>query len=721
VSEPGSLREEPGTCWRSSSAERLSWIVDGQDYFRHVAESLEAARHQVIILGWDVHSRARLRPSSQDESGEGRGEDELGPFLDRLARGHRRLRVFLLSWDYAFFYAIERELLPGYRLGRKTHRRVRFELDGEHPLGASQHQKIVVVDDRVAFLGGLDLTIRRWDTRKHRVEDSRRVDPAGRPYNPFHDVQVAVSGEAARALGDLARKRWRRATGKRLEPPGRPKARDPWPRDLRPDLRDVEVGLSRTRPAHDGRRPIREIQRLYEVALASARRSVYIENQYLSSQAIGDALCRCLEREEGPEVLLVVTRRCTGWLEEATVGTLRELLLARLRRADQGGRLRVYYPHRKGLGEAFIKVHSKVCVVDDAFVTVGSANLSNRSMGLDTECNLFLEARGTGDERAAIAALRDGLIAEHLDVDPGRVREEEERRGSLAEAVDALRGGERTLEPLPEDAGAAGSEPMIALADPETPLQVGDLGGKVVRSLTARPRSWAPALWLLAMVAFLTGLALAWRTGPLAEWLPPERIGAWIETLRESPAAPLATLGIFLVAGVLMFPVSILILQTALVHPPLPAMAHALLGSLASAALGFGLGRLLGRRALRGLLGRHGGRLTRVLAQQGAFPVAAIRLIPLAPFTMVNLAAGAVGMRFGSYLLGTLLGMGPGIVLLSLVGHGLVRLLSGPSWEGLLVLVAGTALALVGLRRLATLIVGGNRAGNESDPPQRGS
>jgi hypothetical protein len=94
-----------------------------------------------------------------------------------------------------------------------------FHLDDQHPVGASHHQKIVIVDDAIAFVSGYDLTKVRWDSCGHKQNDTRRVSHDGKPYAPFHDVGIAVGGDCARALGELARERWRRATGRRLEPP----------------------------------------------------------------------------------------------------------------------------------------------------------------------------------------------------------------------------------------------------------------------------------------------------------------------------------------------------------------------------------------------------------------------------------------------------------------------------------------------------------------------
>ena len=125
-------------------------------------------------------------------------------------------------------------------------RQIRFCLDDDLPFGASQHQKIVVVDDALAFSGGLDLTTRRWDTRAHRLDDPRRVDLAGVPYAPFHDVQAMVDGKAAAALAELARVRWTHGACERA-PPVRPTG-DPWPKSVTPDS-------DRYRPRHRPHQP----------------------------------------------------------------------------------------------------------------------------------------------------------------------------------------------------------------------------------------------------------------------------------------------------------------------------------------------------------------------------------------------------------------------------------------------------------------------------------
>src|SRR5512134_2192629 len=138
---------------------------------------------------------------------------------------------------------------------------------------------------------------------------------------------------------------------------------------------------------------------------------------------------------------------------------LRTSLVKKLKDADRKGRFEIYAPHVAGLKEGTcVDVHSKIAVIDDQWLRVGSANFSNRSMGLDTECDVAYEAGGNRSHRAAIAGCRDSLIAEHLGVAADDWRATLEAQGSYHAAIRALRREERTLralDHLPELSDAA--------------------------------------------------------------------------------------------------------------------------------------------------------------------------------------------------------------------------------------------------------------------------
>ncbi|HET6522164.1 MAG TPA: hypothetical protein VFG47_20430, partial [Geminicoccaceae bacterium] len=225
------------TCWRIRRADRAAFLIDGAEYFRHLEAALALARRSILIVGWDIHSRVRLTP--QEPRDGGGLPDELGPLLDRLTRTRPGLHVHILIWDWLPLYSIDREKLPWLKLGRWTHRRVRFVLDDNHPPAACHHQKIVVIDDRLAFVGGLDLAPGRWDRREHLAEAPLRVGPDGRRHGPFHDAMLMVDGPAAASIAELARERWRRATGRHI--PAVTVGHDPWPPGVAPWFEGVDV------------------------------------------------------------------------------------------------------------------------------------------------------------------------------------------------------------------------------------------------------------------------------------------------------------------------------------------------------------------------------------------------------------------------------------------------------------------------------------------------
>lgn len=665
-------------------------MIDAASYFRALAAAVQRARQSILITGWDIDSRIQLQRGSRPDD----RPPQLADFLNRVVSSTPGLHVHILCWDFAMLYALERQLFPVFRFDWQTHRRVKFRLDGNHPVGASHHQKIAVVDDAVAFVGGIDLTRSRWDTQEHRPDDPRRVDPTGRSYPPFHDVQLAVEGPAAAALGDLVRERWHRATGRRLQPPA-PGAHDPWPPELGPDVEEVRVAIARTEPAYKDKGEVREVEKLYHDAIFAARRFIYIENQYLTSTAIQEWLGARLREQEGPEIVMVLPRRCSGWLEEASMGMLGAGLLGRLQAEDRYGRLRVYYPVVPGLGAAELNVHAKVMVVDDNLARVGSANLSNRSLGLDTECDLAIEAAGEARIEEAIAGFRNRLLAEHLGVAPGKVAAALDTRESLIAAIEHLRGAERTLEPLevelPEEMDSLA--PALGLADPERPLAPERFLEEFAPADQGKPGR-TRLKYAITVLVLMFALSAAWRWTPLGDWLDLQKLSTWLGSLQGYPRAAFVVLGGYVVGSLLVVPVTLLILATAFTFGPVWGVAYSLAGSLLGAVLTYTLGRLLGRDIVRRLAGARVNRLSRRLGRHGLLAAASVRLLPLAPFTVINMVAGASHIRFRDFTFGTVLGMAPGILVMTLLENRLETAIRDPGPGAFAALAAIAALAV---------------------------
>ena len=706
--ESQKILAEKRNCWLLAPAARAAFLVDGAAYFAAFAAAIERARKSIYITGWDIDSRVALVRDEETWQLSAR----LGDYLNEVVSKRRGLHAHVLVWDFAMIYALEREPLPSLKLGWSTHRRLHFRLDGNHPRGASHHQKVVVVDDAIAFVGGLDLTKCRWDTPSHHPDDRRRLDPGCGFYSPFHDVQMAVDGDAARALGSLARERWRRATGQLLHPPKIEEiGADPWPPDLTPDIENVLIGVSRTEPQYLGYPEVREIEALYIDGLLAARRAIYIENQYFTSTVVCEVLIDRLRQEDGPEIVLVLPYKSSGWMEEATMDALRSRLLRRLREADRFDRLRVYYPVWSDSTDSMINVHSKVLVIDDRLLRIGSSNLSNRSMGLDTECDLSLEAQGEARVERAIAGLRNRLLGEHLGVLPQKVGEMIESKDSLIGAIEGLRSTGRTLVPLTASVSELPEAwfAEAALVDPDRPT----LPSEVIDELLPEEVKNSGHRHVMASVIILlllVGVAAAWRWTPLREWLKIETILYWGEFIRGNPVAPLIVTAAYVVGGFIFFPVTVLIVATAFVFGPLTAFVLSLMGCLASAAMLYMTGHVLGRETINRFAGPRLKKLNERLARRGFITILSVRIIPVAPFSLVNLVAGASHIRFRDFLFGTVLGLAPGLFAITVLGEGLGEAIRNPKLESFIFLVIlALLIVLINLfvrRRLAK----GNRA-----------
>jgi phospholipase D1/2 len=666
---------EPGrNCWRIERANRAAFLIDADSYFKAFVAAARQAQRSILITGWDFHSRTRLL--CEDDRGR---ELELGRFLNDLVRRKRGLQIHILIWDYPMVFGLDREWAPLYGFGWRPRRRIHFRYDSTQPVGASHHQKLVVIDDAIAFCGGIDLTCKRWDTCEHSPSNERRA-VQGSPYPPFHDLTMAVDGHAAKALGDLVRERWRRAEGQVLAPAH--VRNDPWPDQLDPSIRDVDLAIARSEPESPDYPGVREVQAMYLDMIAAARDSIYIENQYFTADKIGDALAARLQEPNGPEVIVVLRQLSHGWLEELTMQTLRKRLIDKCRAADAYGRFRVFYPYVDGLKEGTcIDVHAKMMIVDDRFVRIGSANLANRSMGLDTECDLCIAAEGREDVTEAIATLRSELLAEHLGFTPEGVRQTIQEKGNLRDAIDVLQKPDRTLKPLtdlPEVSDAVLS--VASVADPERPVALSDLAAFFNSDVPEDTRRSGPAWGKIAMIVLVVaGLTALWKFTPLAELLEANRVTRWAREVGSRWWAPLATIFAYTPAAVTMFPRPLITLFAVVAFGPWLGFAYAMLGIELSAWLTFVAGKRLDRDVVRRVAGAKLNDIIQVLRHRGLLAITALRLVPLAPFAVEGVVAGAARVKLWHFMLGTAIGILPGTLTSTVFGDQLQAAMEDPS------------------------------------------
>jgi len=694
----GSTILQPGrNVWRVERATRAAVLIDGAAFFGAVRRAFLNAQRSIFVVGWDIDSRTRLVGENLEP------DDGYSPvlveFLSELVETRPDLHVYILLWDFSVVYTPEREKFPRLFLQWQTPPRVTLCMDDAVPFGSSQHQKLIIVDDALAFSGGLDLTLRRWDTNEHKVSHEGRVDASEHAYPPFHDVQMMVEGPAAHALALLARRRWCNAYG--TEPPLEPFGA-PWPATVSPHFQDVEIGISRTQPAFGEQQEVHEVETLFLDSIDRAERSIYIENQFMTSPVIAERMARRLRERPELEILAVAPRAYQTWVVSQTLGDDRIRFLQTLKQAG-GGRVELVAPCvTDGHACADTMIHSKIMIVDDRLLRVGSANLNNRSMGADTECDLTIEARNER-ERTAITGIRNLLLADHCGVPAAAVAAEFERRGSLIAVSEHLSGNGHRLRRI--ETGEINESEIAEVAkellDPATPLTFGRVWKRASGALPER----GPAIAVLALAAALLALTVAWHWTPIGEFISRDRVQGLLSSIAGSAWAPLWVMAIYVAGGAIAFPVVLLIVATAATFGPWFGFLYALIGVLASALAMYFVGAALGRNALNSMIGTRGDRIRREIDERGIIAVAAIRVVPVAPFTVINLIAGACSIALFDYVVGTVIGMLPGLIAISALGHQITAIFTDFSAQnlGLLALfvagwiaVAWSAQALAG-------------------------
>lgn len=487
----------PGV-WRYARVDRASVIVDAEDYFALMQKAMLKARHRVMLVGWDFDTRIHLAVGRRWFSRPFRRKHprRLGSFLVWLARHRTDLEICILKWGLGTFQFLTRGYMIVDVLRMASHKSITFTFDNHHPVGCSHHQKIAVLDDKLAVCGGIDMTMDRWDTREHKEHDRRRHRPHGRRYRPWHDATMMLEGDAARQLGLLSRERWKRAGGEELSKVDIP-GDSLWPEELAVQFRNVEIGISRTRAQHDGRGEVREIEQLLLDQIAAAKNFIYSENQYFTSPKIAEAITKRLLETDPPEIVFVQPDAADGWLEQQAMDHARNCLLHSIAEIDHKGRFGLFVPYN---GDSPIYVHAKLTIFDDRVLRIGSANFNNRSMGLDSECDVFIDCDRAGNAHACdgIAALRRSLLAEHCGLEEGEVSRLLEENGSMLRLIESHggRNGRQLRRFDPPEVGQI-EETLAAsqLLDPERPEEMFEpfAKGGLMKHGSRVSRAWARA------------------------------------------------------------------------------------------------------------------------------------------------------------------------------------------------------------------------------------
>jgi uncharacterized membrane protein YdjX (TVP38/TMEM64 family) len=400
----------------------------------------------------------------------------------------------------------------------------------------------------------------------------------------------------------------------------------------------------------------------------------------------------------------VAPKECAGWLERQSMGAFRDVAFERMQAADRYGRLRLVYPIASRAKDVPTFIHSKVMIVDDELVRVGSANFARRSMGMDTECDLAVDAGGDAHVRAGIRRIRDRLVGEHLGLDANSVAKALERPGSLRRLIDARQHEDRALVPIaPVTEGAAASETLRATIDPGEPIGFGDAVVQMVPAVDATGGGSPLRLWILPAIAIVAAIA----STPLINSRP--EFQSVRDALAGTSSLPFALwIGgtAFIAAGLFLVPLELLTIAAAVAFGASRGAGVAVIGSVALALIGYAAGRAIGADSVAKWISRRSYRSVRQIGAHGVAGVIVLRLSSVASTGAIHLLCGAGRVPFLSYVAGTLVGVAPAIVTLAILGGMLRDALLQPSLVNSLTTIGAAVvlLMLAGLVRMFLLI-----------------
>lgn len=689
---------KPGeNCWVSSEARFATPLIDCANYYKALHSAIVKAKHSIFIVGWDIDSRIRLLRGEDEANSE--APSLVSDLLAWKAEQNPEMKIYLLRWDSSLAFFAQREMWAKEVWEEKTPDNVHTELDDTIPMGGSQHQKIVVVDDEIVFSGGMDVSTNRWDTRDHPVISEERNGPDGE-YAPLHDVQMVSSGPVVKDFAELVRWRWERVAN--TSPIEMRSDADislssslpnTWPDDYPPMFENVDCALARTIPFMDEVEPAQEVRTMLLDLIGEAESFVYIENQFTTRQEIAEALNKRMKACPDLHVILVSSYDPKGKFECEAFWASRIEFKAILEKGIDPKRVRLTYSSIEDMQgrKAYKRIHSKVMTIDDKYLVIGSSNLSNRSMTLDTEIDVVLHGN-SAHNRKCVEEVRNDLLAEHTGREIDALPPIFEQNYPVEALMHEQIAHGYVLTEVRDEVFTTTSVNNLfrTLSDPEEPLiSVPTFDGSALPAKNPRRRSIMIMLGL-AVIAILGGL-LFWASHSIS-WLSADNINAFLEKSRGTYFALPTVLLVYVVGGILFFPVTVLSLAVAAIFGPIWGPIYGIMGALLSSAILFGIGKLSGNAGLRKIGGPKVEAVDEKLKRSGIVGVAAIRMLPIAPFSLVNLAAGISSIGLWQFLIGTFLGMFPPMIAKGLVGDSITQIFRNPSIETISYLVAGIVL-----------------------------
>ncbi|MDA3948288.1 MAG: VTT domain-containing protein [Spirochaeta sp.] len=662
---------------RRAVAEHLGLFTNSAAYYAALDDIIPRVTRHLLIVGWSFDDRVTLRRDATDSDAHpSAGERSL-----TLAANNPDVRVDLCVWDAPSVFPADQHITSTFL--RRANELPNFSVRRipSHSAFSSRHEKYIIVDGALAFVGGMDISHNRWDEPDHRGHHAGRVNPDGQPYPPYHDTQLALTGPIVAELmqtaidDDLVGADARRAAAPAL-----------WPPDLPVLATNTPVMIAHTRDSSGG--ALRQIEQTYVEMIRSAEHTIYIENQYFAGDAVTDAVLQQLEREDGPEVIIIISRELPDTLGRITMGLNSAQHLSILHARDRHDRLGVFNPIAPDDPAGAVKVHSKTMVIDDRYVTLGSANISDRSFHFDAESNATFDtghAETATDASAAAPAatpVTDTLLAAHAGLTQNEWRDSVTAHGGSRLA--ALTTRARAWSGLIEDTSHRTAPPI-----PRELLERFDMDhappqeSVLTRLVQADPTALLKRLarqWITVLLATIAVAAIVY----LAQSdLDVDRVFDTIQQIRDSRpllAAVLTVLAYWLSIS-LFVTIVVPIVFFATLHGSWWGIVYSTIGVFTGAAIYYALGRALYSNTWlnRFQAVKTAKKHLEKIKPYGTWAVAISRMVPSGPFLVVNLVTGMVGFHPSQFLIGSAIGLFPGIIAFSFFGDIIRSLFTDPS------------------------------------------
>ncbi|MFH0926889.1 MAG: phospholipase D-like domain-containing protein [bacterium] len=414
---------KPGqNCWNIFDTWETGILIDTRAYFQAFYHTAKQARHYILLAGWQFDSGVYLLRGEDKKNVD--GKIQFLPFLNSLCLNNPDLKIYILAWDFAFVFTFSREWFQKWIFNWNSSKNLYFRFDSAHPIGASHHQKFVVIDGVIAFVGGIDISFNRWDDVDHLTKNPYRKNIEGISYEPYHDIQAYGTGPIANYLADFFKIRWKLSGGGKINLPP-PYKENKFKIETGITIFSQKIAVSRTQ-AESLVPPIlasvNEIRNLYIDAIEASEEIIYIENQYFSSHAVYQALINRMRTKNRPslQIVIILPRGLHTTSEIISIGSTQANMLHCLTEVASRYRhsLGIYYTESRGVKKVPVYIHAKLLLIDDIFLSVGSANINNRSMGLDTEMNMNWEVTSKNNLTFinSIKNCRVNLLAEHTNI-----------------------------------------------------------------------------------------------------------------------------------------------------------------------------------------------------------------------------------------------------------------------------------------------------------------